>query len=174
MQSLKFIVIFVFCVFLNTQLIANEKIVYVDMNKLMTLSEAGKSISNQLSTIHEKNLKLLKNISDNLKEEETTIIAQKNIIAKEEFQKKLIIFKGKADDYKNKRNEINKSINKKRVEATSKLLAFIQPILGEYANKNSISIIIQKKNIILGKTDLDITDSILKTLNSKHKKIKIK
>ena len=68
----------------------------------------------------------------------------------------------------------NESINKKRVEATSKLLAFIQPILGEYANKNSISIIIQKKNIILGKTGLDITDSILKTLNSKHKKIKIK
>ena len=49
----------------------------------------------------------------------------------------------------------------------------LQPILSEYANKNSISILIQKKNIIIGKTELDITKDILKILNQNHQKIVI-
>ena len=59
------------------------------------------------------------------------------------------------------------------MDATSELISLIQPILAEYANKNSISIIFQKKNIIIGKTELDITEDILKILNEKHKKITI-
>ena len=54
-------------------------------------------------------------------------------------------------------NDFNDSINKKRLDATSELISLIQPILAEYADNNSISIIFQKKNIIIGKTELDIT-----------------
>ena len=59
------------------------------------------------------------------------------------------------------------------MNATSQLINFLQPILSEYANNNSISIIFQKKNIVIGKTELDITEDILKILNENHKKIVI-
>ena len=59
------------------------------------------------------------------------------------------------------------------MDATSELISLIQPILSEYANNNSISIIFQKKNIVIGKTELDITEDILKILNENHKKIVI-
>ena len=50
----------------------------------------------------------------------------------------------------------------------------LQPILAEYSNKENISLIIQKNNILLGKSNLDITNSILEILDQKKKKIDLK
>ena len=170
LYNLIFIIIF----FLNfTLLKANELISYVDMDLLMNSSEAGKSISSELTTIHKKTTADLKKIEEELKKEEADLIKQKNVISNEEFEKKLSILRNKASDYQNQRKKSNDSINKKRLDATSELISLIQPILAEYANNNSISIIFQKKNIIIGKTELDITADILKILNERHKKISI-
>ena len=168
--NLVFITIF----FLNFNLLkANELISYVDMDLLMNSSEAGKSITSQLTAIHKKTTAELKKIEDELKKEELDLIKQKNVISNEEFEKKLSLLRNKASDYQKQRKKFNDSINKKRLDATSELISLIQPILAEYANNNSISIIFQKKNIIIGKTELDITEDILKILNENHKKIAI-
>ena len=45
--------------------------------------------------------------------------------------------------------------------------------MSEYSEKNSISIIIDKKNVIIGKTTLDITDDILKIVDEKIGKINL-
>jgi len=166
--NLVFIIIF----FLNFNLLkANELISYVDMDLLMNSSEAGKSISSELTTIHKKTTAELKKIEEELKKEEAGLIKQKNVISNEEFEKKLSILRNKASDYQKQRKKSNDSINKKRLDATSELISLIQPILAEYANNNSISIIFQKKNIIIVKTELDITKDILKILNENHKEI---
>ena len=168
--NLVFITIF----FLNFNLLkANELISYVDMDLLMNSSEAGMSITTQLTAIHKKTMTELKKIEEELKKEESDLIKQKNVISNEEFEKKLSILRNKASDYQKQRKKFNDSINKKRLDATSELVSLIQPILAEYANNNSISIIFQKKNIIIGKTELDITEDILKILNANHKKIAI-
>ena len=139
----------------------------------MNSSEAGKSITSQLTTIHKKIMTELKKIEEELKKEESDLIKQKNVIGNEEFEKKLSLLRNKARDYQEQRKKSNDSINKKRMDATSDLVSLIQPILAEYANNNSISIIFQKKNIIIGKTELDITEDVLKILNENHKKIVI-
>ena len=168
--NLVFITIF----FLNFNLLkANELISYVDMDLLMNSSEAGKSISAQLTAIYKKKSAELKKIEEELKKEESDLIKQKNVISNEEFEKKLSLLRNKSSGYQKKRKKFNDSINKKRLGATSELVSLIQPILAEYANNNSISIIFQKKNIIIGKTDLDITEDVLKILNENHKKIVI-
>lgn len=168
--NLVFITIF----FLNFNLLkANELISYVDMDLLMNSSEPGKSITSQLTAIHKKTTTELKKIEEELKKEESDLIKQKNVISNEEFEKKLSLLRNKASDYQKQRKKFNDSINKKRLDATSELVSLIQPILAEYANNNSISIIFQKKNIIIGKTELDITEDVLKILNENHKKIVI-
>ena len=170
LYNLVFIIIF----FLNFNLLkANELISYVDMDLLMNSSEAGKSITTQLTAIHKKTTSELENIEEELKKEESDLIKQKNVISDEEFEKKLSLLRNKASKYQKERTKFNDSINKKRLGATSELINLIQPILAKYANENSISIIFQKKNIIIGKTELDITEDILKILNEKHKKISI-
>ena len=140
----------------------------------MNDSEAGKSITSQLTSLHKKTIEDLKKIEDELKKEESEILKQKNVISTEEFEKKINVLRNKAQNYQKLRKENNDSLNKKRLDAMSSLVNIIQPILADYANEKTISIIFQKKNIIIGKTDLDITDDILKILNKKYKKINIK
>ena len=49
----------------------------------------------------------------------------------------------------------------------------INPILVKFSNDNSISLILQKKDLIIGKTELDITEKIIKIVNKKIPEFKI-
>ena len=167
-------VVLIFVVFLcNSSAKSNEKFAYIDIDKIMRQSKAGKSINKQLESLLSKTTKKYKEIEKNLKEDELKITSQKNILDENEYKNKIIELKKKANEYRNERNKDINSFNKKKIEATNKLLNTINPILIEYSNKNSISMIFQKKNIIIGKSELDITDEILKIVDSKINKIKI-
>ena len=139
----------------------------------MNNSIAGKSISSQLENNHKKNILKFKNIEEELKKEEAEIISQKNIMTKEEFEKKIIDLRDKANKFRKERNSNIDNLNNQRLEATSKMITLVRPILSEFSDKNSISLIIDKKNIIIGKTLLDITDDILKIIDEKIGKIQL-
>ena len=93
---------------------------------------------------------------------------------KNEFDNEIKIFKKKVSDYKLKRSDLIKNINKKKINAQSELIKKLTPILEEYSKKNSISYIISKKNIIIAQKQYDLTDVVLKILDSKVKNIKLK
>ena len=90
------------------------------------------------------------------------------------MKKKVQLFNQKVSTYRKKRNDTITDLSKKRVEAQKVLLNTLTPILADYSQKNSISYIIPKQNIIIGKSDLDITKIILEILDSKVKNIKLK
>ena len=60
-----------------------------------------------------------------------------------------------------------------KIDSTKKLLKLINPILVNYSNEKSISLILNKKNLVIGKTEFDITDEIIKIINNEIKKFKI-
>ena len=173
MKIIKFFLFLIVTFFYSNIIIASENFAYVDMAKLLNDSDAGKSLTIQLTKIHKQNIVNLEKIATNLKKDEKEILAKKNILSKEEFEMKLSELRLKAKDYNNERKAKNDLLNKKRNDARKNLLQLINPILTDYANQNSISMIFEKKNIIMGKTNLDITNKILITLNSKIKKIEI-
>ena len=57
---------------------------------------------------------------------------------------------------------------------TNALIQLINPILIEYSNEKSISMILQKKNLIIGQKELDITIDIIKLVDKNIKEFKIK
>jgi len=168
-RSLLLLIFFIF--FSKISLSHEKSIVYIDLNKMMSNSIAGKSITSQLENNHKKNISKFKNIEEELKKEEAEIISQKNVITKEEFEKKIIDLRDKANKFRKERNDNINNLNNQRLEATSKMITLVRPILSEFSDKNSISLILDKKNIIIGKTLLDITDDILKIVDEKIGKI---
>ncbi len=172
-KFLKLIIFFVI-IFYSNIAIANDKIYYIDIDTLMNNSLAGKSIAKQLNKIDKSNNENFKKLEENLKNEETKLISQKNILKKDEYQKKFELFKQKISKYKNKRNTAINNLSKKRIEGQKIFISQLMPILSEYSEKNSISYIIPKQTIIIGKTELDLTKKILKILDSKVKSIKLK
>jgi len=172
-KFLKLIIFFVI-IFYSNIAIANDKIYYIDIDTLMNNSLAGKSIAKQLNKNDKSNNENFKKLEENLKNEETKLISQKNILKKDEYQKKVELFKQKISKYKNKRNTAINNLSKKRIEGQKIFISQLMPILSEYSEKNSISYIIPKQTIIIGKTELDLTKKILKILDSKVKSIKLK
>ena len=153
---------------------SEQKIVFIDMDKLVSTSKAGSSVFKQLDNINNKNLTFLKNEEKIFKEKERKLIVQKKIISEDDFKAKVDELKSEVNIYNQNRNKMIQDFNKLKVDNTNKLLIQINPILSKFSNDNEISIILKKKDLIIGKIDLDITDEIIKIVNNEIKEFKIK
>lgn len=169
-----FLPLFLFSFIICSPAMADQKIVFVDMDRLVSVSKPGSSIFKQLKDINNKNLNFLKNEEKKFKEQEKKLIAQKNIITEDDFTNKVEKLKSEINDYNLDRKKMIGEFNKLKVENTNNLLKQINPILTKYSKENEISIILQKKDLIIGKTELDITDEIIKIINVEIKEFKIK
>ena len=144
------------------------------MDRVISTSNAGSSIFKQLKKINDKNLKFLKNEEEKFKEKEKKIITQKNIISENDFKDKVDELKLEINNYNKNRKKLIEEFNKLKIGNTNKFLKQINPILTKFSNENKIAIILQKKDLIIGKTELDITNEIIKNVNSEIKEFKIK
>ena len=169
-----FLLLFLFVVNISSPVISEQKIVFVDMDRLVSISKPGSSIFDQLKDINNKNLNFLKKEEKKFKEKEKKLIAQKNIISETDFQNKVDELKSEIKSYNQDRNKIIEEFNKLKIENTNNLLKQINPILTKYSTDNKISIILQKKDLIIGKKELDITDKIITIINDEIKEFKIK
>ena len=169
----KFLIISFFFIFFTFSYAEEQKIVYLNVDKIMQQSIAGKSIKKQLENIYNKNLEKFKKSDEILKTREKKLIAQKNILSQEDFQKELSSLRTEIINFQKEQAKARNDINKLRIDATNKLILKLSPILQEYAKKNSVSLILQKKNIVMGKKEIEITDKILEITNKEIKDIKI-
>ena len=169
----KYYLLFFFLIF-HTNLFAEEKFFYLDVNFLLSESEAGKYINNELQLINNKNIEEFKKIENSIKTEEEKLLKQKNILKEEEFNNKANKLREKYKSYQELKNTKNNDLKIAGDKAGNQILKIINEILSEYSTKNKISLIMEKKNIVLGKTELDITKNILALLNTKIKKVELK
>ena len=169
----KFLIINLFIVFFTLSYAEEQKIVYLNVDKIMQQSIAGKSIKKQLENLYNKNLEKFKKNDEILKNKEKKLIAQKNILSQEDFQKELTSLRKEIINFQKEQVKARDNINKLRIGATNKLISQLSPILQEYAKNNSVSLILQKKNIVMGKKEIEITDEILEITNKEIKNIKI-
>ena len=169
----RIIIIFLIYIFQFNFANANTTIAYIDMDKTISTSQPGFYIIRQVKDINLKKSKMLENNAKKLKEKETKLISQKNILSELDFQTNFDKLKLEIQNYNVNREKVNNDLKKLRINSTNELLKLINPILVNYSNKESISLILNKKNLVLGKTELDITDEIIKIINNKIKKFKI-
>ena len=175
MKLFKKIFIFIFIFFFSSNpILAENKIVYLNVDKVMAISKAGKSLKTQLDKIHKSNIKNFKKIEKKLKKDEKSLIAKKNILSQEDFKKEFDKLRNEAQKYQQERSKSIQDVNSKRINASKKIIELINPLLAQYADENGIAIIISKKNIIMGQSQLDISDEIIKIVDSKIKPFTLK
>ncbi len=169
----KILIVNILLIFFTSSHAEDFKIVYLNVDKIMQESVAGKSIKKKLEKLYNKDLEKFKKDDENLKKKEKKIIAQKNILSQEDFQKELSNLRLEIINFQREQVKSRDDINKLRIKATTTLITKLSPILEEYAKKNSIGLILQKKNIVMGKKEIDITDQILSITNKEIKDINI-
>ena len=149
------------------------KIFYVDVDKIVRESNVGKKVEKDFLSLVKKKNKEFDKIEKDLKKKDSDLIKQKNILSKDELSKKIKSLEKEIKSYRTDKSKFNQNISQKKLRATSEMVVYLNRILGKYATDNSATLIIQKKNIVIGKTELDITKPILKIFNEEVKDVKL-
>ena len=157
--------IFFFIIAFSKFSYANEKIVFIDIDRVIYESDLGKKIAKKMDSDFKKEENKLNKIEKDLKKKEEDIVKQKNILSEEELNKKVKSLREEISKFKNDRNSLLKKFQQEKLRKVNKMVDALNRILSQYAANESIDIIVQKKNIVIGKSDLDITDKILKIFN---------
>ena len=160
--------------FLNNTGVADTKIAFIDIDKIMSTSKSGSSILKQLRELNDKNIKYLQKEQKIIKDKENKIISQKNILSNEEYTSSVNKIRLEIDNYNKNKTKIISDFNKLKSTNTNKLLSLITPILTKYSEEKSLSVIFRKKDILIGKIELDISDEIIIIIDNEIKEFKIK
>ena len=164
-----FIFLFIFNLFSSISF--SNEVVYININEIMSNSIVGKYINTYIDNEEEKISNKFKKQENELRNKEAKLLGQKNILKKEEYQSQVINLQDEVKLYnKNKKIILNK-FNKKKIESSKKVFEKLNPILTNYMKTNSVSLILRKKDIIVGKKSLDITSEIIELLNKEIQKI---
>ena len=168
---LKYLLIFLF-VFTNS--IAQEKIVFIDINYIFKNSIVGKDLNEKIKKKDNQISNEIKKFKDDIEKEKNEIISQKNVVSVEEYNIKIDNLEKKIKDMNmtiaNKKKELE--IYKKKVERSfSKELNLI---IEEYSTENSIDMIFDKSNILMARKELNITEKIISLFNNQIKEINVR
>ena len=87
-------------------------------------------------------------------------------ISNEAFNKELNELKNKINKFRKDKNLMIKKFNDKKNKNKNNFIKSIDPIIKDYMKTESIEMLIERKNIVIGDKKLDITQDIIKKINS--------
>ena len=150
---------------LCTNLLAQDKIVILDLKYVLNESKAGKGAQDFLKKSYDDQIKKFQDIENALKKEEEDLLTKKTVLSKEEYVKKSDELRKKVIDYRSQRRAAIDKITTQRSESRSTLIKSIDPILITYITENNIAVVI-KKSATLGRNPKnDITKIIVEKLD---------
>ena len=165
LRKIYIFIILSFTFFFNINVLAQEKIAFIDLNYVYSNSNIGKKIIKEIDNKQKKINKEFSDFQKKLDEEKKNLLAQKNVLAEEEFKKKLVELENNLKKYNEIISKKNKDLIDFRKKSKKEFATTLTSTLTKYAQENSISIILRKEQILLGTQTLDVTKEILDLYN---------
>ena len=166
------VLFFILSIPIENKLFASD-VYFIDYSKVMNESAAGKKAQDYLKNLLKSSNKKFNETAKKLKDEENKIIGQKNALSKEEYKKKADALRKKVFELNKGRDNLIKDVATKRKKAGDEMLKRLNPILGKYMKENNISVVIDKKNVLMGDKKFEITSQIIEILNKQFKSISL-
>jgi len=164
----KFLLIFLIF-FISTNLSNSKETAFVDIDYIVANSNIGKKVLENISKLDKKNIENLKKKNKSLQELEITIKNKKNVISEDAFNNEVISFQKKVQEFKVEKNKIVKNFNNFKRKELENVFKKISPIINDYMEENSISILLDSKNIFMGSKKSNLTEDILDRINKEFK-----
>ena len=165
LKIINFIKAIIFLLLISSNVYAENKVVYLNLDYVLSNSNIGKNLFSKLKKEEDIKLKEFKTKEINLKDEENKILASKNIISQDQLNLNIKEFRKKLEKYKKFKSDELEILKKKRNSEVINLIKQINPVIEKYMSDNSISIIIDKKNIFIADKNYDITDNLIELIN---------
>ena len=168
-KIIKRIFILFFLMLITSNVVAENKIAFIDLDLILSNTNVGKSVFEKLKINESKKNEEFNFKEKALKDEEDKILASRTIINDEQLKINIKEFQKKLNEYKNNKSEEITQLKKIRNQEIINLLNTINPLIEEYMNNNSIGIIVDKKNIYIANKQYDITNNLIELINKKIK-----
>ena len=165
----KFFTILLVSIIFMTSSHSQDNIVYLNLDNIITSTIAGKSIISKLEESKKSALLKFEKKEKDLKKIEDEIKKQKNIISEEELKKKLIDFREEVNNFRQDRQKVINEFNNKKKKELEEFFKKITPIIEKYVNEKNIDMVLDRKNIFVASKRKDITQEIIKMIDSKIK-----
>ena len=137
-----------------------------EIHGLVRWRSSLENIEVHVENINKKNVQMFKEKENLLSKEEKKLIQQKNILSNEIYSEKVKDLKSKINIYRKEKNTLLTKFKKQREENINNFLKVVDKILAEYVKKNSIDLVLNKKDILMGKNNYNITNEIMNILNN--------
>lgn len=142
---------------------------FVDIDYIIANSNIGKKVLEKIDKLDKKNIENLQKKNKSLNELEILIKNKKNVVSEEAFNKEVISFREKVQEFKNEKNQIVKNFNDYKKKELENIFKKIGPIINNYMEENSISVLFDSKNIFMGSKKSNLTEDILNRINKELK-----
>jgi len=151
---------------------ADEKIGYVDLQRALNESDAGRKAKDEFKVEVDKlqaKLKRQKDEIDNLKEQ----LEKKAVVMKEEERT------GAEEDYRRKLRDFERNykdsqadLQRKDGELTGAIIKDLQEVIREYGEKEGYTVILEASNsaVLYGAKNADLTDYVIQQYNGRTRK----
>ena len=144
---------------------ADEKIAFFDLDEVLNKSISGKNIVLKIEKINKKNFKDIQIRKKKLQTLKENLDTKKNILSEEEFKIQFASLQKELKTFNESNKTISDEFEKVKQKELEQFLNLITPIIEEYIKENSISIVLNKKNVFIAKKEYDITENIIELVN---------
>ena len=147
---------------------SSEKIAFIDIDYVLNNSNFGKIIFQELEVVNNKNIKILSQKEEILKKKKDQINKTKNVSTKEKLEKDIANFNQEIEKFRLDKEKILNEFKLLKETKLDNFLKKINPLLQDYMKNNSIDILLEKKQIFIGSSSIDITDEIIKLIDTNY------
>lgn len=164
------VIIFLLCTYtFSANANTETRVAYLDLDFILSNTVAGKKMFEKLKKLEDQKLQEIKSKEKSLKNEENKILSSKNIVSNDQFNLNVKEFQKKIQEYKTQKSEEINNLKKIRSDEVLNFLNLLNPLIKKYMNDNSISIILDKKNIFIANINFDITNDLIEVINKNIK-----
>lgn len=145
----------------------------VDVARLVSESDAGKSIIAQLNARSRALNDEAKSIEASLLKEQSAIAAQQSSLKPQEFQAKAKEFDAKIAANRDNLIKKNAALETARLTALKQLQQYIAKISANIAEKKGLRLILDRAAVVIVEQGIDVTADALQQLNASVKSVKV-
>jgi outer membrane protein len=148
------------------------KIGYVDLQRALNESDAGKKAKEEFKVDVDKlqaKLKKQKDEIDNLKEQ----LEKKSLVVKEEERGNLEEeYRKKLRDFERNYKDSQADLQKKDNELTGSIIKDLQEVIREYGERQGYTVILENSSsaVLYGAKSADLTDEVIRMYNGRKKR----
>lgn len=171
MKKLVLVGITAICLAATSVFAADTKLGYIDMQRALNGSEAGKEAKEQLAAKVKKYQDEINVKQDDLKKLKDELEKQGMLLSESARASKEKDYQNKLKDFQRFTKDAQDELQGKDEEFTRKILEGMEKVIQEYGRKNGYSFIfVKNESMLFVDEKADLTEEVLKLFNSNRKK----